>query len=130
MMAVRDFSLQRLNDMADEALTIEGLTDQLEGALEIIENIACKWDAYLSATSEYRARAGTCSRRNRRNTVIVDGGGSMPHVGALPEPTRIEPGELVLSQLCVDAAPKAVTKSIAVCCSTPMSAICIQRKYS
>ncbi|MBP8164445.1 MAG: hypothetical protein KAX86_03325, partial [Anaerolineales bacterium] len=52
MAGLRDFSLDRLNDMANNSLTIEGLVDSdSEGALEMIENISCAGSHYHLAAN-------------------------------------------------------------------------------
>lgn len=109
MAGLRDFSLQRLNDMADGALSIEGLTDtDSEGALEMIENIACAGTHYhLSANLPNVGQIANLPHGGIVETpVIVDGAGiHAVHVGILPGPiAELNRRELVLSQLCVDAA--------------------------
>ena len=109
MAAVRDFELDRLNEMASGNQTIEHLlsTDS-EGALEMIENIAAAGTHYhlaanlpnegLIANLPYGAAVET--------PVVVDGAGIHPvHVGALPEPVaELCRRETVVAQLGVDAA--------------------------
>ena len=52
MAGLRDFSLDRLNEMANGNMTIEGLLDaDSEGALEMIENIACAGNHYHLAAN-------------------------------------------------------------------------------
>ncbi len=106
---VRDFSLDRLNDMADGRMTIEGLLEtDSEGALEMIENVA-------GGTTHYHLAANLPNVGQIANLpigatvetpVIVDGEGIHPvHVGALPEPiAELCRRELMVAQLCVDAA--------------------------
>jgi alpha-galactosidase len=107
--AVRDFELDRLNEMAAGNQTIEHLLDtDSEGALEIIENVAGAGTHYHLAANlpnvgqvvnlPYGATVET--------PVIVDGAGIHPvHVGALPEPVaELCRRETVVAQLGVDAA--------------------------
>ena len=106
---LRDFSLDRLNDMAEGHLTIDGLLDtDSEGALEIIENIA-------GDKSHYHVAANTQNIGQIANLpfgaivetpVHINGMGVDPiHVGALPEPVaELLRREITVGQLCVDAA--------------------------
>ena len=106
---LRDFSLDRLNDMAEGHLTIDGLLDtDSEGALEIIENIA-------GDKSHYHVAANTQNIGQIANLpfgaivetpIHISGMGVDPiHVGALPEPVaEILRREITVGQLCVDAA--------------------------
>ena len=106
---MRDFSLDRLKEMADGVMTVEGLlnTDS-EGALEMIENIA-------GASTHYHLAANLPNQGQIPNLplgaavetpVAVDGAGIHPvHVGSLPEPiAELCRRELTAAQLCVDAA--------------------------
>jgi alpha-galactosidase len=109
MAAVRDFELDRLNDMAKGDATIEGLlaTDS-EGALEVIENIAGGTTHYHLAAN--LPNVGQISNLPMSATVetpvVMDGAGIHPvHVGALPEPiAELLRRETTVAQLCVDAA--------------------------
>lgn len=106
---LRDFSLDRLNDMAEGHLTIDSLLDtDSEGALEIIENIA-------GDKSHYHVAANTQNIGQIANLpfgaivetpVRISGMGVDPiHVGALPEPVaELLRREITVGQLCVDAA--------------------------
>ena len=106
---LRDFSLDRLNDMAEGHLTIDSLLDtDSEGALEIIENIA-------GDKSHYHVAANTQNIGQIANLpfgaivetpIHISGMGVDPiHVGALPEPVaEILRREITVGQLCVDAA--------------------------
>ena len=109
MAAVRDFELDRLDEMAEGHATIEGLlaTDS-EGALEVIENIA-------GGTTHYHLAANVPNVGQIANLpmgatvetpVVVDGEGIHPvHVGALPDPiAELCRRELAVAQLCVDSA--------------------------
>jgi alpha-galactosidase len=109
MAGLRDFSLDRLNDMANGSLTIEGLVDtDSEGALEMIENVACAGTHYHLAAN--LPNAGQIENLPRGTTVetpvVVDGAGIHPvHMGALPESiAELCRRELFVSQLCVDAS--------------------------
>jgi alpha-galactosidase len=109
MAAVREFELSRLNDMANNEATIDGLLDtDSEGALEMIENIA-------GGTTHYHLAANLPNVGQIANLpigatvetpVVVDGAGIHPvHVGAMPEPlTELLRRETAAAQLCVDAA--------------------------
>jgi alpha-galactosidase len=109
MAAVRNFELDRLNEMANGGQTIQHLLDtDSEGALEMIENQIC-------ATTHYHLAANLPNAGQIANLpwgatvetpVIVDGAGIHPvHVGALPEPVaELCRREIVVAQLGVDAA--------------------------
>jgi len=109
MAAVRDFELDRLNEMAGGNQTIEHLLDtDSEGALEMIENKA-------SATTHYHLAANLPNEGQISNLplgatvetpVIVDGAGIHPvYSGALPEPiAELCRREITTAQLGVDAA--------------------------
>lgn len=109
MSAVREFELDRLNEMANGNQTIEHLLDtDSEGALEMIEN-------QIGATTHYHLAANLPNVGQISNLplgaavetpVIVDGAGIHPvHVGALPEPVaELCRREVVTAQLGVDAA--------------------------
>ena len=107
--AVRELELARLNDMANEEATIEGLfeTDS-EGALEMIENQICATTHYhLAANLPNVGQIANLPYGSAVETpVIVDGAGIHPvHVGALPEPiAELCRRETTAAQLCVDAA--------------------------
>jgi alpha-galactosidase len=109
MAAVREFELARLNDMANEEATIEGLLDSdSEGALEMIENQVCATTHYhLAANLPNRGQISNLPLGSTVETpVIVDGAGIHPvHIGALPEPVaELCRRETAVAQLCVDAA--------------------------
>jgi alpha-galactosidase len=109
MAAVREFELDRLNEMSQGNQTIEHLLDtDSEGALEMIENNA-------GATTHYHLAANLPNVGQISNLplgaavetpVIVDGAGIHPvHVGALPEPiAELCRREIATAQLGVDAA--------------------------
>ncbi|MBM3152266.1 MAG: hypothetical protein FJZ96_08735 [Chloroflexi bacterium] len=109
MAAVRDFELDRLDKIANGEATIEGLAEtDSEGALEMIENIACAGNHYHLAAN--LPNAGQVSNLPPGATVetpvMVDGSGIHPvHVGALPEGVaELCRRETAVAQLCVDAA--------------------------
>lgn len=109
MAAVRDFELDRLNEMGLGNLSVEGLLEtDSEGALEMIENVA-------GGTTHYHLAANLPNVGQISNLplgaavetpVVVDGAGIHPvHVGALPEPiAELCRRETTAAQLCVDAA--------------------------
>ena len=108
MAGLRDFSLDRLNEMARGESTIEGLLDtDSEGALEMIENIVCAGSHYHLAAN--LPNVGQISNLPLGATVEtpvhVSGAGIHPvHVGSLPEPVaELCRRELMIAQLGVDA---------------------------
>jgi alpha-galactosidase len=109
MMAnLRDFSLDRLNEMADGSLTIESLLEtDSEGALEMIENIAyARTHYHLAANLPNTGQISNLPLGATVETpVVVDGAGIHPvHMGTLPEPiAELNRRELTVSKLCVDA---------------------------
>lgn len=109
MAGLRDFSLDRLNDMANGNMTVEGLLEaDSEGALEIIENITCAGKHYHLAAN--LPNAGQISNLPMgaivETPVVVDGAGIHPvHIGALPEPVaELCRREIITAQLGIDAA--------------------------
>ena len=109
MAAVRDFQHERLANIADNKVTIEGLenTDS-EGALEMIENIAAAGTHYhLAANLPNMGQIGNLPPGATVETpVVVDGAGIHPvHVGNFPEPVaELLRRETTVAQLCVDSA--------------------------
>jgi alpha-galactosidase len=104
----RDFSLDRLNDMANGHLTIDGLLEtDSEGALEMIENLAGGGSHYHLAAN--RQNIGQIANlpfgATVETPVQVNSAGVNPiHVGALPEPVaELLRREITVGQLCVDA---------------------------
>jgi alpha-galactosidase len=107
--SVREYELDRLNDMAAGNATIDGLlATESEGALEVIENIA-------GGTTHYHLAANLPNVGQIANLpmgatvetpVVMDGAGIHPvHMGALPEPiAELLRRETTVVQLCVDAA--------------------------
>jgi alpha-galactosidase len=109
MASLRDFELDRLNDMAGGHLTIESLLDtDSEGALEIIENVSAAGTHYhLAANLPNEGQiANLPDQATVETPVMVDGAGVHPvHVGALPEPiAELCRRETTVAQLCVDSA--------------------------
>jgi len=107
--SLRDFNLDRLNDMADGHLTIDGLLDtDSEGALEMIENLAGGGSHYHVAAN--RPNIGQIANvpfgATVETPVHVSSVGVNPiHVGALPESiAELLCREITVGQLCVDAA--------------------------
>ena len=108
MSALRDFGLDRLNEMAEGNQTIENLLEtDSEGALEMIENQICATTHYhLAANLPNQGQISNLPIGSTVETpVIVDGAGIHPvHVGALPEPiAELCRRETAVAQLCVDA---------------------------
>jgi len=109
MAGLRDFSLDRLNEMANGNMSIEGLLDaDSEGALEMIENITCAGEHYHLAAN--LPNVGQISNLPLgaivETPVMVNGAGIHPiHMGALPEPVaELCRRELMTAQLGIDAA--------------------------
>lgn len=109
MASLRDFSLDRLNSMANGETTIESLLEtDSEGALEMIENIAFAGNHYHLAAN--LPNVGQISNLPLgaivETPVHVSGAGIQPvHVGALPEPVaELCRRELMVAQLSIDAA--------------------------
>lgn len=105
---LRDFSLDRLNDMADGRLIIDSLLDtDSEGALEMIEHLAGGGSHYHGAAN--RPNIGQIANlpfgATVETPVHVSSTGITPvHVGALPEPVaELLRREISVGQLCVDA---------------------------
>jgi alpha-galactosidase len=109
MAGVRDFSLDRLNEMASGNLTVESLLEtDSEGALEMIENIAFAGNHYhLAANLPNLGQISNLPLGAIVETPVhVNGAGIHPvHVGALPEPVaELCRRELMVAQLGIDAA--------------------------
>jgi alpha-galactosidase len=109
MAGVRDFSLDRLNEMANGNLTVESLLEtDSEGALEMIENIAFAGSHYhLAANLPNVGQIPNLPHGAIVETPVhVNGAGIHPvHVGALPEPiAELCRRELMVAQLGIDAA--------------------------
>jgi alpha-galactosidase len=108
MSGLRDFSLDRLNEMAEGRLTSGSLLEtDSEGALEMIENIACAGTHYhLAANLPNRGQISNLPRHATVETpVVVNGAGIHPvPMGVLPDiVAELCRRELALSQLCVDS---------------------------
>jgi len=106
---LRDFSLDRLNDMADGHLTVEGLLEtDSEGALEMIEAIAGSETHYhLAANLPNSGQIANLPLGATVETpVLVNGTGVHPvHIGELPEAVaELCRREIAVDQLCVEAA--------------------------
>ena len=109
MAGLRDFGLDRLNDMADGRMTIEALLEaDSEGAVEMIENTAGAGDHYhLAANLPNRGQISNLPPGSTVETAVhVDGAGVHPvYMGALPEAAaELCRRELAVAQLCVDSA--------------------------
>ncbi len=109
MAGLRDFSLDRLNEMANGNMTIESLLEtDSEGALEMIENIALAGNHYhLAANLSNVGQIANLPLGAPVETPIhVNGAGIHPvHVGSLPEPiAELCRREIMVAQLSVDAA--------------------------
>lgn len=108
MAGLRDFSLDRLNEMANGNMTIDGLLEtDSEGALEMIENIAFGGSHYHLAANlpNFGQVPNLPIGATVETPVHVDGAGIHPvHVGPLPEPiAELCRRELTVAQLCIDA---------------------------
>lgn len=106
--ALRDFSLDRLSDMADGRLVIDSLREtDSEGALEMIEAIAGAGSHYHQAAilPNVGQIGNLPSGAAVETPVFVDGAGAHPlSVGALPEGiAELLRREITVSQLCVDS---------------------------
>lgn len=106
---LRDFSLERLNDMADGRLTVESLLEtDSEGALEMIEHLAGPGTHdHLAANRPNIGQIANLPFGAAVETPVqVSSVGVNPvHVGALPEPVaELLRREITVGQLCVDAA--------------------------
>ncbi len=109
MAGLRDFSLDRLNEMSNSNMTIESLLDtDSEGALEMIENITYAGNHYhLAANVPNRGQIANLPLNAIVETpVMVNGAGIQPvHMGVLPEPVaELCRRELMIAQLGVDSA--------------------------
>ena len=108
MAGLRDFSLDRLNEMANGNMTVESLLEtDSEGALEMIENIAHAGNHYHLAAN--LPNAGQISNLPDgaivETPVHVNGAGIHTiHIGNLPEPiAELCRRELMVAQLGIDA---------------------------
>ncbi len=109
MAGLRDFSLDRLSEMAAGGLTVESLLEtDSEGALEMIENVGYAGSHYHLAAN--LPNTGQISNLPLGATVetpvYVNGAGIQPmQMGQLPEPiAELCRRELTVAQLCVDSA--------------------------
>lgn len=108
MASLRDFSLDRLNEMANGDMTIEGLLEtDSEGALEMIENIAYGGSHYhLAANLSNKGQISNLPMNAIVETPVhVNGAGIDPvHMGTLPEPVaELCRREIFTAQLGIDA---------------------------
>ncbi len=106
---MRDFGLNRLENMADGVMPIDALQDtDSEGALEMIENIAGAGTHYhLAANLPNQGQIANLPMNSIVETpIVVDGSGIHPvHVGSLPEPVaELCRRELYSAQLGIDAS--------------------------
>lgn len=109
MAGLRDFSLDRLNEMASGNLPVDALLDaDSEGALEMIENIAFAGNHYhLAANLPNVGQIPNLPLGAIVETPVhVNGAGIHPvHVDALPQPVaELCRRELTVAQLGIDAA--------------------------
>lgn len=109
MAGLRDFSLDRLNEMAKGTMTVESLLDtDSEGALEMIENIAFSGSHYhLAANLPNMGQITNLPLGAIVETPVhVNGAGIHPvHVGPLPESiAELCRRELMVARLGIDAA--------------------------
>ncbi|MBN8582694.1 MAG: hypothetical protein J0L96_18665 [Anaerolineae bacterium] len=109
MASLRDFSLDRLNEMANGNVTTDGLLEaDSEGALEMIENIAFAGNHYhLAANLPNVGQIANLPLGAIVETPVhVNGAGIHPmHVGSLPESiAELCRRELMSAQLGIDAA--------------------------
>ncbi len=109
MASLRDFGLDRLNDMASGRVTIDDLREtDSEGALEMIENVAGAGTHYhLAANLRNEGQISNLPVGATVETpVVVDGAGIHPvHIGVLPQPVaELCRRETTAAQLCVDSA--------------------------
>ena len=106
---LRDYGLHSLGEMASGRMEITGLLEaDSEGALEMIENIACAGGHYHLAANLPNVGQITNLPAGAivETPAYVNGAGIHPvHVGPLPQAiAELCRRELVLGQLCVDAA--------------------------
>lgn len=108
MAGLRDFSLDRLNEMANEQFNVESLLEtDSEGALEMIENISFAGNHYhLAANLPNKGQISNLPIGSIVETPVhVNGAGIHPiHMGALPEAiAELCRRELFVAQLSIDA---------------------------
>jgi alpha-galactosidase len=122
MAGLRDFSLDRLNEMASGNMSVDGLFDaDSEGALEMIENITCAGNHYhLAANLPNTGQIANLPLGAIVETpVMVDGAGIHSiHMGALPEAVaELCRRELMTAQLGVDASVEGSYEKALQCLS-------------
>lgn len=120
MASLREFSLHRLNEMANGGLTTESLREtDSEGALEMIETISCADRHYHLAANlpNVGQIVNLPPGATVESPVIVDGAGIHPiHMGTLPEPVaELNRRELAVARLCVEAAIEGSYKKALQC---------------
>jgi alpha-galactosidase len=108
MAGLRDFSLDRLNEMANEQSNVESLLEtDSEGALEMIENISLAGNHYhLAANLPNMGQISNLPIGSIVETPVhVNGAGIHPiHMGALPDSiAELCRRELFVAQLSIDA---------------------------
>jgi alpha-galactosidase len=109
MAGVRDFSLDRLREMANGNATVDGLLEtDSEGALEMIENIAYAGTHYhLAANLPNKGQISNLPIGATVETPVqVNAAGIQAmHMGSLPGSiAELCRRELTITQLCVDSA--------------------------
>src|SRR5688572_8318066 len=107
--SVRDYGLDRLNEMANASMTIEALLEtDSEGAIEMIENVAGAGNHHhIAANLPNTGQIANLPFGAAVETPVhVNGAGIHPvHVGALPEAiAELCRREITVAQLGVDAA--------------------------
>ncbi len=117
---LRDFSLDRLSDMADGHLSVDSLLEtDSEGALEMIQYLAGPGTHDHPAAN--RPNIGQIANLPFGATVetpvqVTSVGANPVHVGALPEPVaELLRSEITVGQLCVDAAIEGSRKKALQC---------------
>lgn len=108
MAGLRDFSLDRLNEMANEESNVDSLLEtDSEGALEMIENISFAGNHYhLAANLPNKGQISNLPIGSIVETPVhVNGAGIHPiHMGALPDSiAELCRRELFVAQLSIDA---------------------------
>ena len=109
MASLRDFSLDRLNEMANNNMPVDGLLEtDSEGALEMVENIAFAGNHHhLAANLPNKGQISNLPLNAIVETPVhVNGAGIHPvHMGELPESiAELCRREIVTAQLGIDAA--------------------------
>ncbi len=118
--AVREFQHERLKNMADGDMTIDGLLEtDSEGALEMIENLSGAGTHYhLAANLPNVGQISSLpSGATVETPVVVDGAGVHPvHVGSLPpQVSELLRRETLTAQIGVDAVVEGDRKKALQC---------------